>query len=371
MKRIIINGANGFVASNFITELLKQNYEVIALVRDSNKCSSRDRMNNVLAEINDADYCVPENLTVYGYSLLDDNFGLEKDLLEDLFNGDVDYYHFAASLKYDLKSKDEIFATNIDGVKNSLNVFLEFSNKTSRFFFISTAYSCGKFSGVFEERFYDNEDISKFRNYYEQSKRYAENIIREYRESKGLDIHILRLSQVVGNNQSGVTKTDYGIFDFAKRVHGLAHRSPNSKVRVKVDPESTQNLIPIDTVVSYLMRTAEAKELPVIMNFIAKNSTKNKNIINSLCKLLPIHIEPSESIKKEEMNVVERIISIGMSFTGSYVSTNLRFDTKNLDCFIDSDGAYEANEQTIHKMLEYFLDSLSNKKVKNIYVRAS
>ncbi|WP_372751791.1 SDR family oxidoreductase [Labilibaculum sp.] len=371
MKRVIINGANGYVASNFINELLTQDYEVIALVRDSNKCSSVDRMKNALAEINEADFRVPENLTVYGYSLLDNNFGMGQELLEDLFSGDVDYYHFAASLKYDLKSKDEIFTTNIDGVKNSLNVYSKFSNKSSRFFFISTAYSCGKFSGVFEERFYENEDISKFRNYYEQSKRFAENIIREYRETKDLDIHVLRLSQVVGNNQSGVTKTDYGIFDFAKRVHGLALRNPNSKVRVRVDPESTQNLIPIDTVVRYLMRTKEVQELPVIMNFIAKNSTENKHIINSLCKLLPIHIEPSESIKKEDMNVVERIISIGMSFTGSYVGTNLRFDTKNLDHLISASSSYEANERTIHKMLEYFLDNLSDKKGKKVYVRAS
>jgi nucleoside-diphosphate-sugar epimerase len=371
MKRVIINGANGYVASNFINELLTQNYEVIALVRDSNKCSSRDRMNTVLSDLNDANYCMPENLSVYGYSLLDENFGLEPKVLEDLFNGEIDYYHFAASLKFDLKSKDEIFTTNINGVKNSLNIFSRYSKKSARFFFISTAYSCGKFKGVFEERFYENQDISKFRNYYEQSKRYAENIIREYIETKGLDIHVLRLSQVVGNNQSGVTKTDYGIFDFAKRVHGLALRNPNSKVRVRVDPKSTQNLIPIDTVVSYLMRTAEVQELPVIMNFIAKKSTENKHIINSLCTLLPIQIVPSESIKKEEMNVVERIISIGMSFTGSYVGTNLRFDTKNLDHLISSSGSFEASESTIHKMLEYFLHNLSDKKGKNVCVRAS
>lgn len=371
MKRIIINGANGYVASNFINELLKQNYEVIALVRDSNNCSSNDKMNNALADINDGFFSVPKNFTVYGYSLLDENFGLEKEVLEDLFRDDVDYYHFAASLKYDLKSKVEIFSTNINGVENSLNVFSNFSNKTSRFFFISTAYSCGKFNGVFEERFYENEGISKFRNYYEQSKRYAENLIREYMETKGLNTHILRLSQVVGNNQSGVTKTDYGIFDFAKRVHGLAQRNPNSMVRVKVDPESTQNLIPIDTVVSYLMKTAEVQELPTIMNFIAKKSTKNKHIINSLCKLLPIHIVPSDSIKKEEMNMVERIISIGMSFTGSYVDTNLRFDTKNLDHLIEASDSNEASERTIHKMLEYFLDNLSDKKGDNLYIRAS
>ena len=49
MKRIIINGANGYVASNFINELLLNNYEVIALVRESKKQCPSERMGNVLA----------------------------------------------------------------------------------------------------------------------------------------------------------------------------------------------------------------------------------------------------------------------------------------------------------------------------------
>lgn len=371
MKRVIINGANGYVASNFINELLSQNYEVVALVRDSKKCSSTDRMNNVLTELNDGEFVNPENLKVYGYSLLEENFGLSEDVLKDLFNSNVDYYHFAASLKFDFKSKDEIFGTNINGVDNSVTIFSKYSTKSSRFFFISTAYSCGKFDGTYEEKFYDNEDISKFRNYYEQSKRYAENILKEKMEKNDLDLHIIRLSQVVGNNNSGVTKTDYGIFDFAKRVQSLAHRNPNSKVRVKVDVDSTQNLIPIDTVVTYLMRTIEVQEVPVIMNFIAKNSVKNLHIIDNLCKLLPVQIVPLETIDRSEMNPMERIISIGMSFTGSYVRTNLKFETKNLDKLVLTKANYEANEHTIYKMLKYFLDDLSAKKGNSLYTRAS
>lgn len=371
MKRVIVNGANGYVASNFINELLSLNYEVIALVRDSSKCSSEDRMNDVLSELNDEKFTEPENLKVHAYSLLDENFGLSEDVLKEMFSCDVDYYHFAASLKFDLKSKDEIFGTNIGGVENSVTIFSNYSNKSSRFFFISTAYSCGKFNGAFEEKFYDNEDISKFRNYYEQSKRFAENLLKEKMEENNLDLHILRLSQVVGHNKSGVTKTDYGIFDFAKRVQSIAYRDPNTTIRVRVDIDSTQNLIPIDTVVSYLMRTVEVQELPVIMNFIAKNSVKNIHIINSLCKLLPVHIVPSESIERSEMNVMERIISIGMSFTGSYVGTNLQFGTKNLDKLVLSCSSYEANEHTIYKMLKFFLDDLADKKGNNLYIRAS
>ncbi|MFA5419511.1 MAG: SDR family oxidoreductase, partial [Bacteroidales bacterium] len=362
-------GANGYVASHFINELLVRNYEVIALVRESNKYSSDERMKDALAEINDGEYMKPENLKVYSYSLLDENFSIPEKYLKDIFSKNVDYFHFAASLKYDFKSKDEIFETNLKGVENSLNVFSKYANGGSRFFFISTAYSCGNISGLFKEKFYENEDISRFRNYYEQSKRFAENVVKKHIDTNNLNGHILRLSQVAGNNKSGVTKTDYGIFDFAKRIHNLAHKYPNKTVRVRFDPDSTQNLIPIDTAVSYFMRTVEVQKLPAIMNFVAKNAVKNIHIINSLCKLLPINIIPDKSIEQADMDAFERIISIGMSFTGNYVETNISFDTKNLDKVILSDSN-EANEHTVFRMLEYFIGKLSEKKRNDVFTPA-
>ncbi len=363
MKRIIINGANGYVASNFINELLARNYEVIALVRGSSKYSAEDRMKIALAEINEGNFKHHENLKIYHYSLFEENFGLPAGQLTDIFSREADFFHFAASLKYDLKSKDIIFNTNIGGVENSLKVFSAQAHANSRFFFISTAYSCGNRSGLFEEKFYDNDDnIACFRNYYEQSKRYAENIVRKYVEENRIDAHIIRLSQVVGNNLTGVTHTDYGIFDFAKRVYSLAYRYPNRTVRIKVDPTATQNLIPIDNVISYLMKTVEAQNVPVIMNFIARNPVKNSHILESLSQLLPIRLLPDKNLKKADMNSFERIISIGMTFTGSYTQTNILFDTKNLDSLVHLNG----NEQSIYRMLEYFVNKLSAKKKDNV-----
>ncbi len=362
MRTIIINGANGYVAANFINKLLLQNYKVIALVR-KNKHSAEERMNNILSEMSNEEQVDARNLKVYEYTLHNDNFSIPPEELVGIFRGEVDYLHFAASLKYDSKSKEEIFTTNLGGLENSIKVFLKYTGQGSRFFFISTAYSCGKFTGPFEEKFYPDKEISSFRNYYEQSKRLAENIIQRYRDEAGLNGHILRLSQVVGNSETGVTKTDYGIFDFAKRVYSLGNRYPNKTIRVCVDPDSTQNLIPIDIVVNYLVRTVETAQLPVIMNFVAKKSTKNSQIIGSLNKLLPIHIVPAKNLKKTEMDAFERIISRGMSFTVGYAETNLLFDTKNLDSvMVGIDN--EVDEQAVDSMLRYFIAGLSGKKDK-------
>lgn len=369
MKTIIINGANGYVASHFINKLLQQKYRVIALVRPGIKISPTERMEEALAESSDGEYLNMANLKVFGYSLLHKDFLIPQGQLEDMFSEEVDYFHFAASLKFDFKSKAEIFETNVGGVENSIRVFSKFAQSNSRFFFIGTAYSCGRFSGLFEEKFYPNKEIKYFRNYYEQSKRSAENLVKESIGNGGLNGHVIRLSQVVGNNKTGVTKTDYGIFDFAKRIHSLAFRNPNQTVRVHVDPDSTQNLIPIDTVVNYLLRTVQVKHLPVIMNFIAKKQIKNIQIIKSISRLLPINIVPKQQLARHEMNALERIISAGMAFTDSYTDTNLEFGTSNLDKILMIDGE-EANENSVHKMLEYFIDNLATQKRKRAMVSA-
>ncbi|HET56741.1 MAG TPA: NAD-dependent epimerase/dehydratase family protein, partial [Ignavibacteria bacterium] len=78
MQKIVITGANGFVASHFILGLLQQNYEVIAFVRNGKKQSASQRMLDVLNKIdsdNKADY---SHLKVFNYSLFDENYSLTK-----------------------------------------------------------------------------------------------------------------------------------------------------------------------------------------------------------------------------------------------------------------------------------------------------
>ena len=69
------------------------------------------------------------------------------------------------------------------------------------------------------------------------------------------------------------------------------------------------------------------------------------------------------------MTSLERIISAGMSFTGSYIDTNLQFDTSNLDQILRVDG-HEASNNTVHNMLEYFIDNLAVQKRERAMVSA-
>ena len=354
MRKIVINGANGYVASHFIQKLLDRNYKVDTFVRDGKKILAADRMKAVLYEINNDNNRKDDHLKVYNYSLLEEDYLLPHNHLEQIFNGKIDFFHFAACLKYHLKDRDEIFNTNVNGLENSIKTFLKYSGPASRFFFISTVYSCGYFPELFEEKFYDNESIERFRNYYEQSKRIAENIVRQYTERKGLNGYVIRLSQVAGNNISGVTVTEYGVFDFVKRVQKFSGRYPNSTIRIRANPNATQNLISIDNVVNYLMKATCTPQLPAIIHFAGKNPVKNDQIIKCICEHLPITLIQDNTLEKKNMNAKERILALGMSFTGGYTNTDLHISTRNLDKYFSPDGN-EVNEESLRKMIRYFI----------------
>ena len=354
MKKIVIAGANSFVASHFVHELLVQGFDVVALVRGSGERTATERMNRALIDTQLEYPGHPENLTVLNYALLDQGFGLSNDDLERIFRDGVEYFHFAASLKFDYQSKEEIFETNVDGLHNALTIFDQYSKPDDRFFFISTAYSCGVFSGIFQEKFYPEDDISSFRNYYEQSKRIAENALKAYMEQNGTNAHVIRLSQVVGNSRTGVTITDYGIFDFARRIQALSREYPNQTIRIHVDPEANQNLIPIDTVAQDLMALLEVDSIPTILNFVANQPVENQKIIQNISDLLPVDLIPLKNISADEMNELEQMVLAGMSFTGNYIDTDLHFDTHHRDRVLPS-YQREVSAESLNSMLTYYL----------------
>ncbi len=359
-NKIVINGANGYVASHFISELLGYDYEVVGLVRANNENDPVERMQQTLSEIGHNNKNCLKNLEVFNYSLLDKDFGMKVDNLKQVFDRKVDFFHFAASLKYSERDKEKICKTNITGVENSIKTFQKYAKPGSRFFYVSTAYSCGKISTVFEEKFYDNAAISEFRNYYEKSKREAENVVKKHIYENSLNAYVIRLSQVVGDSESGVVKTDYGIFDFAKRVYYFATKYPGKTIRVPVNPDATQNLIPIDNVVEYFMKLVNLQQLPVVIHFVSKYSIKNECIKKAICDILPVNLVQDISIEKEDLNELERMVLAGMAFTIEYANTNLQFETTTLDEII-APNRKEITEHSVSKMIEWFLSDISKK----------
>lgn len=360
MPVIVVTGANGYVASHLVQKFITDRYKVIALVRKDDHNSAQQRMVHQLQLIDPESELNISHFKVFEYILTEKNFGMNHHTLEEVFNEPVEFFHFAASLKYHERNQEEIFRTNVNGCENALEVFHQFSKPGSRFFYISTAYSCGLMSGVFQEQFYPDATVSAFRNLYEQSKRYAENVVARYIKEKNLNACVIRLAQIIGDSASGETLTSYGVFDFAKRMAQIAHKYPNQTVRIRIDPDGHQNLVPIDHVLDYFKHVVAIRQLPQVIHFVSRENTKNSTIISCLRRFIPIRIHQDQNLDLNNITPLERLISGAMSFTGAYTTTRLALSFKNLDQLMGS-GKHRLTDDMLCRMLGNFIYDLKNK----------
>lgn len=88
---------------------------------------------------------------------------------------------------------------------------------------------------------------------------------------------------------------------------------------------------------------------------------KNDEIIESVSRLLPVEIHAQKHLDKQKLNRKERIIAAGMTFTGVYAKTDLKFDTANLEKTISLNGN-EITTNSLHRMIEYFVSKRTKEK---------
>ncbi len=224
-KTVLLTGATGLVGSYLLKVLLQNGYKVYALAKNKENKSVRDRVIDVL-KFWDKDVLSsppPPPLTKGGQGgvivlegdITKKNLGLDKqntDLLKSEIN---EIFHSAASTQFNLPLND-IRKVNVSGTKNVLEIAVKCKEKgrLKKVNYLSTAYVCGDYRGVFRE---DDLDVDqKFNSTYEQSKFEAEKVVEEYRK-KGLWIDIFRPPLVVGESATGKTIT------FQQSVYQLLH----------------------------------------------------------------------------------------------------------------------------------------------------
>jgi dTDP-4-dehydrorhamnose reductase len=164
--------------------------------------------------------------------------------------------------------------------------------------YISTAYVCGNFDGVWKESYLDKGQ--KFKNPYEESKFKAERVVREIP-----NYLIFRPSIIVGNSKTGVA-TDFDGFyrpvraiartmNFFEKHVQLPLREeaeavlhlPRLYLPVTLDgnPESTMNLVPVDWVAKQIVNNLNLEGTYHLTN---TNPMKNYEIVEAINEALGI-----------------------------------------------------------------------------------
>lgn len=272
---ILLTGATGFLGGHYLLHRIEWPGPVYAIVRGDSEAKARARLYAHLAECA-ASYgrtlpraLLDSRLHVLTGDITRPDCGLDADALARLRQAGLrEFWHCAASLKFEDRHRQEIFEHNIGGTGNMLELFRTLSTGSPddphgetqgdtqvEFVHISTAYSVGKAQGTIEEARHSPE--REYNNAYEESKNLAENRVIDFCESHGLSYRILRPTIVMGprrSHQSGTTR--FGVYGLAKEVHRL--RETLSKLKHPLEllgnERATANLTPVDECVHDMMR---------------------------------------------------------------------------------------------------------------------
>ncbi|MFI6173231.1 SDR family oxidoreductase [Nocardia sp. NPDC051052] len=251
MTGYLVTGATGFVGGALTLELLTATDAPIhLLVRDSGTGADRCRV------------ALQNAAESYGYE--PDFVARQRDRLHvvagDLRSAEVaaqlpaneisEVWHCAASLKFDDRSRDEIFAVNVDGTARLLDLSERLG--VARFNYMSTAYVAGTATGMLTESAVP-ADVSP-NNQYELSKTLAEYAVSK-RDS--MQTRIWRPSIVVGHSETYAATSFTGLYGLTREALRFKRRTekvfgPNFVMRqrrIQADPAAQINLVPVDLLV--------------------------------------------------------------------------------------------------------------------------
>ncbi|WP_167462923.1 SDR family oxidoreductase [Nocardia brasiliensis] len=328
----VVDGANGYVASNTICALLERGVPVKALAR-----GARTRVAEALAAatMNEADGPPPGSALVetYDCELAEEYLGIDDFTAAAIFAEPCDFWHFAAAVDLSPNRPALLEQVNVRGTERALRLFTAHSRPGSRFFLISTAYVGGISDAPTEETWQPAADRSRFRTVYEATKCAGELVFRDYMRTHGVEGAVLRLGQVVGSSKTAHTTSDFGIYNFMSNMKRVARRFPGGTAAVQVAAGATLNLVPIDTCVEWLLGLAEVGDLPPIVNLTDRVGVSAEDAIRIIGHGLGMTLRPvqPEQWGETEHTTLDRAVAARMAYTGKYLMERIEFDRRNLE----------------------------------------
>ena len=335
MSKIFVTGITGLIGSAFSAMLLERcdDIQIIALVRGSDFCSAKDRVDQIIH-----DQCVfdgrPELAnsiigrikTIDGEILSVD----EKDLFKKLKGVDT-FFHCAADVNFGKDPEGKTLKTNLEGTRKMLALAAKL--KVKSFHYVSTAYVAGKHRGIVPE---DGLVAKEFNNSYEKSKFMSEQLVR----SSGIPFTIYRPSIVVGRVSDGKIRKPlafYRVLEFMAKLK--KHRCSKMKInplkkttlnlRMKAVPSDKIYFVPVDYVQKCIVELFLNAPVRNKTYHLTGNSPVSTLMIGeAICRALGIDgvtVEADVENPSPDEKVVQKFLSDFLP----YFSSQGVFDVKN------------------------------------------
>lgn len=192
MSKVFVTGANGFLATNVIIELLAKNYVVIGLLRDSNRFQYSNHPNLELVE---GDISKPESY-------------------QNILKGCSYVIHIAAITAQNLPRYNQYKKVNVEATRQLIELAVKYGIK--KFIYVSTANTLGY--GTKNNPGHE-ESLIKYpftKSYYALSKLTAEQIVLSYWDK--LDVIVVNPTFMLGGYDSKPSSGKIILMGYKKKI---------------------------------------------------------------------------------------------------------------------------------------------------------
>ena len=277
------------------------------------------------------------------------------------------FWHSAASLRFEDRYSDEIFAINRDGAQQALPLAARL--KVDAFNYMSTAYVGGASEGTVLEQ---ASSVDKTNNLYEQSKVAAEELVAS---QPGMGIRIFRPSIVVGHSRTYAATNFTGMYGFLRKLygfHGMMARTQEALLRstelqIKATGSVPLNIVPIDSVVGEavtLMLTAPAAPgEPAYYHLTNPTPPLVGDVLNLMFGLLSMS-EPRLVDGPDDFTWLDEKFNGRIDFYRSYLRGHKVFDRTHTDAYLEPGipDAYRMQRDDVHAYCDWYLTRLHKER---------
>jgi nucleoside-diphosphate-sugar epimerase len=365
-KIIFLTGITGNIGALAALRFLEAGHRVYAVVRSRGDDDTYVRRVKRCFSALGAETDWP-NLTLIKADITDgDEMGL-VELPEPI----TESWHFASSLKYMPKDREEIYAANVTGLRNVIALHQRArAGDDAMFYYISTAYVGGKsHASVPEARIRITEE-SAFHNNYESSKLEAENIVFDECEAGRLKMAIFRPSIVVASRRD-LRMINYTGYYLALQAWGSLNNymcnsgAQNESVRVALDPLNPVNLIPLDDLVDLIVRLGDSEIANgTVVNLVNENEVTIEQTFAAAAPYLDIQpvLCGRDGLEGKMKNLFEKLIGYSLTYAGPYMKDRIVIETGNLKKITGHSYGFDMNPDFLDALYGSYMPKLKDTK---------